>query len=314
MNLVGLVPYLSDNFLEIFFYENLPDGMTESPIRKSLCDYVGGYAKTAYDPPPYDICNCSRDDIEEGRCNCFDYLYALPYRLKYLERDHSITFSFTYDYGDFSPESITIVQSSLYDPPYGISYNREVSPKPLFESDEEFFCGMIRAAFDVYYAQTHGLTGYPAFIRCYGGQFYEGMRVVYSLVPGFDTPRETITLPAAKGQGTAKKTRKKPGRKPRKGYPITQGEAAKLITEVYQKLGMNKTCSERTLREWEKDDDPKKNPIGYWKEWRKLKTEEAFKRHARECIYGLKEEQEAKKKNYHLRESEASVDPEFPEI
>lgn len=164
----------------IHFFESLPEGMKESPIQLSLCRYVKKYAMTAYDPDDIDnVCHCSQEEREAGFCNCFDFLEELPYRLKYLHEDYSISFRFSYDYGNFSPESVTVIQSSLS------------------ADDTEFLCGVIRAAYDVYYAQKNGLEGYPKYARCYEGSFYEGMQAVYSFVPGFEVFRKILTLPDA---------------------------------------------------------------------------------------------------------------------
>lgn len=221
----------------IHFFESLPEGMKESPIQLSLCRYVKKYAMTAYDPDDIDnVCHCSQEEREAGFCNCFDFLEELPYRLKYLHEDFSISFRFSYDYGNFSPESVTVIQSSLS------------------ADDTEFLCGVIRAAYDVYYAQKNGLEGYPKYAHCFEGSFYEGMQAVYSFVPGFEVFRKIITIPDA-----GKQQKEVPPKK-RKRYRITQEEAAKLVTRAYEANnvlnadGSYRGCTSKTIRNWEKED------------------------------------------------------------
>ena len=228
---------------KLAFFEKLLDGMEESPISNSLSLYVGKYANTACEiADAMDECHCSREEIEEGRCHCFDFMEDRSYRLKYLTKNHSIIFSFNYDYDDPNPESVTVIQSSLS------------------ADDTEFLRGVIRAAYDVYYAQKHGLKGYPEFIRCFEGLFYEGMRVVYSLVPGFDHPRDVITLPDAveqKKEASGQSDVKLKGKRKHKHRKNQVEEAYTIFASIYPNQGAKRKepepqaiVSRREFKNW----------------------------------------------------------------
>lgn len=206
--------------------------------------------------------------------------------------NHTVLFCFNRQYSDFTPGSVEIRQSSL--------------PKAA----EWELKGRIRALYDIYHARRYGIKGYPAFVE--GGEnfkdeewrrFYKGMQAVYCRVKGFERPRPIATISA--------RIHVPPKEEPQK-FNITQEEAAKVIAMAYKNAGLGKSCSEKTVRNWESGRTKPK--FNYSKSLRRLSLPE-FGVIVKMEIARISEEREARKSPVRLsaRIREAHTDFKYPE-
>lgn len=245
-------------------------------------------------------------DMEEFTDSTLDFAEELPDgelespiapMSEYLELppfcgNHTVLFCFNWQYGDFTPGSVVIKQSTL--------------PKVA----EWKLKGRIRALYDIYHVRRHGIKGYPAFVD--GGEnfkdeewkrFYEGMQAVYCRVKGFDCPRPVATISTGKHVVQKEEPQK---------FNITQEEAAKVIAMAYKNAGIGKSCSGKTVRNWESGRTKPK--FNYSKSLRRLSLQD-FAVIVKMEIARISEEREARKSpvrlSAHIRE--AYTDFKYPE-
>ena len=245
-------------------------------------------------------------DMEEFTDSTLDFAEELPDgelespiapMSEYLELppfcgNHTVLFCFNWQYGDFTPGSVVIKQSTL--------------PKVA----EWELKGRIRALYDIYHVRRHGIKGYPAFVE--GGEnfkdeewkrFYEGMQAVYCRVKGFDCPRPVATISTGKHVVQKEEPLK---------YNITQEEAARVISMAYKNAGIGKSCSGKTVRNWESGRTKPK--FNYSKSLRRLSLQD-FAVIVKMEIARISEEREARKSPVRLSAhiKEAYTDFKYPE-